>query len=294
MDWANERYVRLFVRDTTTWKLLPWQSRALLPLIMRKLDRSGVLDLGEDGEDGLAAVVEVPLEFLKAGLPDLLKRKVCRMGGGKFVMPNFLAAQEAKQSDAQRKRESREYQRLVAIGSQAVTDCHNLSESQPVTACPPASVLVTPDQTRTSPDPDLTQESLSARDPSAGCTEHVAQEKKLPSAHDWLTVFSAKYWPIRARPYGVGESDAKACGRFGEYLDSLPDSQRAEDWEARDRIIMEFLTTRDKATVSAGWPFSFFVTAFRGLAIPHELRPKPDQPRPGARKDGKPGMQARY
>jgi hypothetical protein len=38
MDWANERYVRLFVRDTTTWKLLPWQSRLLLPAILRKLE----------------------------------------------------------------------------------------------------------------------------------------------------------------------------------------------------------------------------------------------------------------
>ena len=164
MDWANERYVRLFVRDTTTWKLLPWQSRALLPLILRKLDRSGVIDVGDDGEEGLAAVVEVPVEFLKEGLPDLLKRDVFRMAGGKFVMPKFLEAQETKQSDAQRKRESRENQRLTAMRSQAVTGCHTLSGSHDVTDCPGQSHDVTPDQTRTIPDPDIAKSSR-ARDP---------------------------------------------------------------------------------------------------------------------------------
>jgi hypothetical protein len=132
MDWANERYVRLYVRDTTTWKLLPWQSRLLLPAIMRKLDRSGIIDIGDDGDEGLAAVVEVPLEFLQAGLPELLRRRVFQLVRGKLVMPNFLEAQEAKQSDAQRKRESREKQRVAAL------------QSQPVTTCPDQSQKVTP------------------------------------------------------------------------------------------------------------------------------------------------------
>ena len=161
MDWANEKYVRLFVRDTTTWKLLPWQSKALLPLIMRKLDRSGIIDLGEDGEEGLAAVVEVPLEFLQAGLPALLKRDVYRVLGGKLVMPNFLAAQEARQSDAQRKRESRENQRLAAMKSQSVTECPESSQSHEVTTCHASSVLVTPDYPQTIPCPDQTNADLS-------------------------------------------------------------------------------------------------------------------------------------
>lgn len=198
MDWSNERYVRLFVRDTTTWKLLPWQSRALLPLIMRKLDRSGVLDLGDDGEDGLAAVVEVPIEFLQAGLPGLLKRGVFRMGAGKLVMPNFMAAQEAKQSDAQRKRESRENQRLAAIRSQTVTDGHSLSESQPVTGCPGQSHDVTPDQTRTSPDP-IPDQTRPDREILARVAQAVpANEDGKPTARNVLTVFGG----IRARVCG--------------------------------------------------------------------------------------------
>ena len=47
LDWANERYeVRLYTRDTPNWTVAPWEARAVLPLILRKLDRKGILDLG--------------------------------------------------------------------------------------------------------------------------------------------------------------------------------------------------------------------------------------------------------
>lgn len=195
MDWANEKYVRLFIRDTTTWKLLPWQSRALLPLVMRKLDRAGIIDLGQDGEEGLAAVVEVPLEFLQAGLPSLLKRDVLRLLAGRLVMPNFLAAQEARQSDAQRKRESRENQRLAAMKSQPVTDGQELSQSQTVTTCHTPSGSVTLDYPQTIPSPDQTN-SEPARTRSITC----ANEPGKPSATSVVRQFLA----IRGQVLGAG------------------------------------------------------------------------------------------
>lgn len=266
MDWANERYVRLFVRDTTTWKLLPWQSRALLALILRKLDRSGVIDIGEDGEAGLAAVVEVPPDFLQSGLPDLLRREVFKMAGGKFVMPNFMAAQEAKQSDAQRKRESRENQRLSAMRSQPVTDGHTLSESQPVTGCPPASVLVTPDQTSPDPSASLPTHVLEASgsDQSNSCAK---------TGYDWLSYFNARYFQVRGKQRGCA-SDAKASANLGDLLVAQPEAERSEDWGARERIVDEFLARADRATQEAGWKFAFFVASFDGLRIAPEKRPK--------------------
>ena len=45
MDFPNERYVRLYTRETTTWRLLGWEGQALLPQVLRLVDRSGVLDL---------------------------------------------------------------------------------------------------------------------------------------------------------------------------------------------------------------------------------------------------------
>jgi Meiotically up-regulated gene 113 len=117
MDWPNERYVRVYTRDTVTWKLLDWRGRTVLMLMLRKVDRSGVVDVGEDGAAGLAAVLELPIDVVEAGLAQLMKRRTIEHTGTAFVMPNFLEAQEAPQSDAQRKRASRERRRdLVRAG----------------------------------------------------------------------------------------------------------------------------------------------------------------------------------
>lgn len=111
MDWANEKYVRVYTRDTTTWKLLPWQAKAILPLIFRKVDRSGLLDLGADGLPGLAALLEMPVELVEAGMPDLLRREIVVIEGGTLVVLNFIEAQETPSTPASRQRDSRERRR---------------------------------------------------------------------------------------------------------------------------------------------------------------------------------------
>jgi hypothetical protein len=62
MDWHDERYVRLYTRDTVNWKLMGWQARCLMPLLLRKADRAGCVDVGEDGAEGIAALVDIPVE----------------------------------------------------------------------------------------------------------------------------------------------------------------------------------------------------------------------------------------
>lgn len=110
MDWTNERYVRLYTRDTDDWLVLSWQARALFPLLLRKVDRSGFLDT-KRGVIGVAAQTGLPLEIVTAGLPDLLRDgSVVECEGG-YLMPNYIDAQEAPQSDAQRAKELRERRR---------------------------------------------------------------------------------------------------------------------------------------------------------------------------------------
>lgn len=151
MRFEDERYVRLFTRDTVDWDMWPWEARVLLPLVIRKLDRAGILDLGKHGARGLAATIKVPVEVVEAGLSALLEDGCLEMRGAVLVMPNFLAAQECVQSDRARKRAERERARAgvmsaaiapqlvtirddesrnVTIGhemSRAVTDCHDVS-----------------------------------------------------------------------------------------------------------------------------------------------------------------------
>jgi hypothetical protein len=117
VDWANERYVRLYTRDTTTWRLLSFEAQALMPQLLRKVDRSGVLDLGGvPPHEAIAAHLHKwPLEFIGAGLRDLEKHGIVVVQDDSLVMPNFTAAQEVRQSDAQRQRDSRERRRAQAI-----------------------------------------------------------------------------------------------------------------------------------------------------------------------------------
>jgi hypothetical protein len=114
MRWEDERYVRVYTRDTITWNMLPWQSRTLWPLILRKVDRAGLLDLGRHGARGLAVTVGIPVEHVDPGLKGLIDDEYLEIRGTLLVVPNFIEAQEAPSSDAQRKRESRERAREIA------------------------------------------------------------------------------------------------------------------------------------------------------------------------------------
>jgi hypothetical protein len=114
LDWENERYVRIYTRDTPDWVLLGWEAQAAYPLIMRKLDRAGVLELGKhDPPRAIAAVTRLPLELVERALPVLVgPGGPFELREGFLVDPDFLDAQEAKQSDAARQRAARERARL--------------------------------------------------------------------------------------------------------------------------------------------------------------------------------------
>lgn len=129
MRWEDERYCRLYTRDTATWTMLPWQARCLLPLLLRKLDRAGVLDVLEGEEAAaLSGLLQVPVEVVEVGLAALIGRRVLVLDGGQLVMPNFMMAQECSQSDKVRQQISREKAATRHKLSQPVTDGHSSSQ----------------------------------------------------------------------------------------------------------------------------------------------------------------------
>lgn len=145
MDWQNERYIRSYTRDTVTRKVWTWEARAIWDALMRKVDRAGVMDIGEfEPAEAVAAMIDIPLEVVSAHLPSILKSKAVIVVGPCLVSPNFVEAQEANQSDKQRQAESRARRKDKAMRgdllpdvtkrdemSHAVTDSH--SESHGVT-----------------------------------------------------------------------------------------------------------------------------------------------------------------
>ena len=140
------------------------------------------------------------------------------------------------------------------------------------------------------PDPLLSLRDLSQEKREDPDTNGVGNGVTHKSANDWLMYFQAKYFVAHGRQYGQGEGDAKATGKLADLLDSLPLDQRSVDWDARERMVTEFLCRTDPRTVATGWSFSFFVQDFRGLAMPRSNRPPETD-----RFTGKPKkMQARY
>ena len=130
MDWGAERYARLYTRDTATWKLLGWQGRAVLVLLLRKLDRGGKVERGGlEPVEAVALHTELPLDVAGPGWAAVTERGVFEVAGDWLSMPNYRAAQEAKQTAAQRKRVQRERDSVTERDemSRPVTPGHTMS-----------------------------------------------------------------------------------------------------------------------------------------------------------------------
>lgn len=125
MDWTNERYVRLWVRDGMPWKRATWEARCTYAMLIRKVDRSGVLgELGAATPEALAVMIEMPLAVVMVGEPQLVDLGIIvrrDTHGGSYFVPDFGPAEEAVQSDKLRAANSRARRREVALGSTDVT-----------------------------------------------------------------------------------------------------------------------------------------------------------------------------
>lgn len=137
MNWSDERYVRLYTRDTVTWKRWGWETRAVMGLLLRKVDRSGVLDTGaHDKVEAFALLLEIPVDVAERAIAELVRCGTLVESEGGFLLPTFIEAQEAPQSDAARQRDSRERRRAANLRnnddachavSRGVTDGHAAS-----------------------------------------------------------------------------------------------------------------------------------------------------------------------
>jgi hypothetical protein len=118
MRWEDEKYVRIYTRDTVDWLGLSFIAQGLFCLILRKVDRAGILDLGKHGRRAVAIAVGFPGEWsrLEPALDELLADGCVHIDGDHLLVPNFIEAQEAVQSDAARKRSQRERARARVTG----------------------------------------------------------------------------------------------------------------------------------------------------------------------------------
>ena len=109
--WPNERYVRIYVRDTPEWLGLSFDAQALYVLIHRKADRAGTIVLGRLGTKGVAVIlhrVEKWQSVLEPALTELITEGFVTVNDGVLIIPDFVAAQEAVSSGKARQQKYRE------------------------------------------------------------------------------------------------------------------------------------------------------------------------------------------
>lgn len=192
-DYTNEPYVRLYKKKSINWKMMPWQGKVVLRALFTEFDRAGLLELGEHGVKGLATLLELPIDVVAPGLEALLENKtvVLLHESRTLFMPNFMDAQDAPSSDAQRKRDERERARarakLEMLTGLPASVTKRDTESQNVTKSHDESRDVT--RGHSDPDPDHTgqdQDPTHSPDARARVGEDEqgarAAQLKLPDA----------------------------------------------------------------------------------------------------------------
>jgi len=126
MDWQNESWVKLYTRNTAELVVIGWEARALLWELMRVCDGAGFVDTADPEE--IAVLCHMPSQVVTRGHAVLLERGIVEPAQNGTLITNFLEAQQARTSDKERKRKSREKQRA---SKKRVTDSH--AESHEVT-----------------------------------------------------------------------------------------------------------------------------------------------------------------
>jgi hypothetical protein len=202
MNWSDERYVKLYVRQTATWRMWPWQGRCVLPLLLQVANGAGVIDVGRrDPLQALSALIQVPVDVVQVGVEALIADGTIEVVPNGYLLPKFIEAQEATKTDALRKRDQRERERTKARErtreavtqshelSRAVTQSHELSPSSPAQPSPAQPSSAQPSSAQPSsaqpssaqPSPEETKKPLST------CVDRpelqlVGEERKPPKA----------------------------------------------------------------------------------------------------------------
>lgn len=95
MNWEDERYVRLYTRDTGDWCALSWDGQALLMQLLRKADRSGVIQLGKRGRAALPLLLfqAQHTKRIDEALTELTEGGCVELHESHLVIPDFVESQ---------------------------------------------------------------------------------------------------------------------------------------------------------------------------------------------------------
>lgn len=114
MQFEDEPYVRIYMRDTKTWLRWRWEGQTVFVLTSRKLDRAGVLDDITDPVADVALITGLPEEVVRIGLERVIASGTFELRGARLVAPRYVEGQTAIKSDRLRAAELRKRRRDFA------------------------------------------------------------------------------------------------------------------------------------------------------------------------------------
>lgn len=139
-DWSEERWIKVYLVDSASWVSLTWQARGLYVLLQRVADRTGSIDIGSAGVRSIGALLRASWDEIAPSFGELVASGYVVESEGALLLPEHIAQQEARSSDAARQRESRRKKRSHEA-SRDVTRRH--AKSREVTPSHAASQNVT-------------------------------------------------------------------------------------------------------------------------------------------------------
>jgi hypothetical protein len=117
MNFEDEPYVRVYTRKTLTHKLLGWEGRTVMRLMIDDFDPAGVFEIRGDAAHCISAVTDLPIEIVRVGLARLIETETWVVTTRAITWPTYEEAQNCVRSDRLRQRASRK-----ARAEKSVTD----------------------------------------------------------------------------------------------------------------------------------------------------------------------------
>lgn len=194
-------YVRLYTRDTIAWSKLSCRARGTFCLLLRAVERAGILELESFGTDGVATLLRGPQDVVAQALSELVTDKCIAIDkrNERLLIPNYIDAQETQASDAARKRAQREWARDSARAL-VVEDTSGPAMSRDVPRCP-SMLSDLADLTKPDPTGEVDQDPVRSRGV-------VSQGPRLPSGRPEDPVLGEVYDALCTASGGVLRSIA--------------------------------------------------------------------------------------
>lgn len=121
-DWSEERWVKLYTRDSAPWLALDWRARGLWCLLQRVCDRRGYIELGLAGKRVLGVLLRADEASVSEPLSELVSMGMVEEVEGGIRLVGFEDQQGARSSDAARQRAKRERSKPVTQSHTASRD----------------------------------------------------------------------------------------------------------------------------------------------------------------------------